>query len=152
MPDAPSLFDGALADSWMRPELVELGRLPMRPPLVSFPDAEAARGPRETSPWHRSLDGRWGFQLFDAPEAVPADAADDAGVSRAVEGHGGPLFLPSLWEGFGGGCHAATRGSRFAGAFSFHPPLTPPRGRGIRVYGSRPRCFRYAFMSGSRPR
>jgi beta-galactosidase len=55
--------------TWKQPEQIAAARLPMRAPLVSYPDADQARasGP---STWERSLDGRWHFQLFDRPEDV----------------------------------------------------------------------------------
>ena len=57
---------------WCQPEVTALGRLPMRPPLVPFPDADLARShdPRR-SPWWRSLDGEWSFLLVPRPEAAP---------------------------------------------------------------------------------
>ncbi|MBW2697809.1 MAG: hypothetical protein JRE70_15115, partial [Deltaproteobacteria bacterium] len=88
------LLDRPLHASWMRPSLVELERLPMRPPLVSYPDVAGARGSeREASPWLRSLDGRWRFRLYDRPQAVPAEVAtpehDDAGWDT--------IAVPGCW-------------------------------------------------------
>lgn len=54
-----------------RPELTELNRLPSRPPLEPYRDADGARtGGR--LPWRRSLDGSWRFRLVDRPAAAPA--------------------------------------------------------------------------------
>ena len=47
---------------WAEPELVHLHRLPMHVPLPLGDDAR------------RSLDGQWGFELFDTPESVPETA------------------------------------------------------------------------------
>lgn len=79
--------------SWEEPECTGLGRLPGRAPLVPFPTARAAlAGPREASPWFRSLDGDWAFRLVDRPEDVPGEFPspdlDDAGWPRIrVPGH-----------------------------------------------------------------
>lgn len=70
-----------------------MGRLPARSPLVPFPDLESAReGSDETSPWRRSLDGRWRFRLVDRPEAAPgsfmaAGYADQSWDRVAVPGN-----------------------------------------------------------------
>ena len=67
---------------WRHPEVPEIGRLPMRAPLVPFPDLATARaadrdGPtdevglgRERSPWVLRLDGSWRFRLVDRPDGV----------------------------------------------------------------------------------
>jgi beta-galactosidase len=86
------LFEQGGVKTWMHPETVSLGRLPMRATLTPYPDAAQAlrRGP---SPWTRSLNGAWRFTLAAAPEAVPADFAgadfDDAGWAE--------LPVPSNW-------------------------------------------------------
>ena len=78
--------------TWMHPQTVSMGRLPMRATLTPYPDeAQAlARGP---SPWVRSLSGTWRFTLAESPEAVSADFAapnfDDSGWTD--------LPLPSNW-------------------------------------------------------
>ena len=75
---------------WTDPEIVSIGRLPMRSPLVAHATVEAARaGDRGASPWWRSLDGDWSFRLYDHPDSVDADAVgiDDAPLTdgwRAV--------------------------------------------------------------------
>jgi beta-galactosidase len=57
--------------SWELPEQTGWGRLPMRSPLVPFPDAEAAlAADHDASPWLHSLDGDWKFTLLDHPGAV----------------------------------------------------------------------------------
>ena len=58
---------GAMGErTWVAPELGSINRLPMRSPLVPFPDAATARGDeREASPWFRLLDGTWRFTLAD---------------------------------------------------------------------------------------
>ena len=55
----------------LQPELTEINRLPARPPLEPYPDSDGARG-GAGSPWRRSLDGEWRFQLVDSPADAPA--------------------------------------------------------------------------------
>jgi beta-galactosidase len=74
------------APTWALPECVGIRRLPARSPLVPYPDRDTAlRGEREASPWFRSLDGAWRFQLCPRPEAAPEDFSatdlDDSGWS-----------------------------------------------------------------------
>ncbi len=76
---------------WADPHLVSINRLSMRPPTTACADLPTARA-GSTSTWHRSLDGRWRFRLFDAPDRVPPSAvvkpADGAGwTSVAVPGN-----------------------------------------------------------------
>ena len=76
---------------WGDPRAVALNRLPMRSPLASHSTAAAACGPREASPWWRSLDGRWRFALRDGPEDVTTDdvtgTASDGWSALQVPGH-----------------------------------------------------------------
>jgi beta-galactosidase len=58
--------------TWVHPETVQLGRLPMRASLAPYPDAESALA-RGASPWIKSLNGDWRFSLVAQPEAIPAD-------------------------------------------------------------------------------
>jgi beta-galactosidase len=63
---------------WADPDIVSIGRLPMRPPSTAYPDLAAARaGDRTASPWWRSLDGRWRLRLFDHPDDVRPKAIGD---------------------------------------------------------------------------
>lgn len=80
--------------TWVAPEIGSIGRLPMRSPMVPYPDAATARpDDRGASPWFRLLDGTWRFTLADRPEVVPADFArpdfDDAGW--------GDIAVPGNW-------------------------------------------------------
>jgi len=57
---------------WTQPEVTAVGRLPMRPPLVPYPDLDLARTHDPArSPWWRSLDGDWRFLLVNRPESAP---------------------------------------------------------------------------------
>jgi beta-galactosidase len=85
---------------WEAPELTSVGRLPMRSPLVSFPDPATARAAaREASPWFRPLGGRWRFVLAASPDAVAGDVADPALDDSAWA----EVDVPGLWtrQGFG---------------------------------------------------
>lgn len=81
--------------TWEAPELTSLGRLPMRAPLVPFPDVRAARrgeADRERSPWLASLDGEWEFRLAPCPEAVdPAWLAPGSGEGWSA------IAVPGNW-------------------------------------------------------
>ncbi len=85
------LVQGA-TKTWMHPETVSLGRLPMRATLTPYPDAAQALQ-RGDSPWTRSLNGAWRFSLARSPEVIPADFAqpgfDDAAWAE--------LPVPSNW-------------------------------------------------------
>jgi beta-galactosidase len=61
---------------WADPHVVSIGRLDMRPPTAAVDSLASARADEDTSPWRRSLDGRWDFRLFDRPEDVPASAVE----------------------------------------------------------------------------
>ena len=86
------LFLQGRTKTWMHPETVSLGRLPMRATLTPYPDAAQALA-RGASPWTRSLNGDWRFTLAAALEAAPAEFADvdfdDAGWAD--------LPVPSNW-------------------------------------------------------
>jgi beta-galactosidase len=87
---------------WAQPEVLALNRLPMRPPLVPFPDADLARtADPARSPWWRSLDGAWRFHLSPRPEAAPTGWTeprfDDSGW-RTVD-------VPGCWTVQGVGDH-----------------------------------------------
>ncbi len=80
LPTMPAPGFGAAGErTWATPEITGVGRLPMRSPLLPYPDLDAARtGERARTPWFLSLDGDWRFQLVARPEAVPATFADPA--------------------------------------------------------------------------
>ena len=80
--------------TWETPELVSIGRLPMRSPLVGFPDDQSARsGDRDACPWFQRLDGDWRFRLFDRPEAVPAEVTAEA----FQDGGWSAVAVPGCW-------------------------------------------------------
>lgn len=59
------------AAALLQPEILEINRLPARPPLEPYPSADEARI-GDGSPWRQSLDGEWRFRLVDSPSAAPA--------------------------------------------------------------------------------
>ncbi len=67
---------------WADPQLVEIDRLPMRPPTRAADTIEHARSDRP-SRWRRALDGRWQFRLFDHPDRVPATAVSKPAVGAS---------------------------------------------------------------------
>ena len=89
---------------WRTPEVTAVGRLPMRSPLVPFPDLRSARAAsrlpvgdarREASPWVRSLDGGWQFRLRARPEEVTradVDPTTDDGSEPWTT-----LAVPGCW-------------------------------------------------------
>ncbi len=83
----------------LQPECIEINRLPMRVPLVPYPDVQMASngGP---SPWSISLDGVWRFKLADRLARVPGDfAAPDFDDSNWAS-----IDVPGNWttQGFDG--------------------------------------------------
>jgi beta-galactosidase len=103
-------FDAGLDGSWQDPGCTGLRRLPSRSPLQPFPAAQAAlAGPREASPWFRSLsrvpepgDGpdpeAWRFRLCPQPRAVPATFR----LPDFDDGDWTPVEVPGNWtlQGF----------------------------------------------------
>lgn len=59
--------------TWVAPELVSIGRLPMRATFYPFPAPDTASLNREDSPFVRLLNGDWHFDLVERPEAVPVE-------------------------------------------------------------------------------
>ncbi|HEY1739836.1 MAG TPA: glycoside hydrolase family 2 TIM barrel-domain containing protein, partial [Acidimicrobiia bacterium] len=87
-------FELAGTRPWEDPELIAIGRLPMRSPLWPAPDVATARaGARDGSPWFRRLDGSWRFTLADSPARVPhgfeQPEFDDSSWSRVA--------VPGCW-------------------------------------------------------
>ena len=81
--------------TWQSPETLSRNRLSARATLFPYPTAAAARGyDRSTSPWWKSLNGEWDFQLVAKPEAVPAEFVHP----DFVPGEGwSKLPVPSNW-------------------------------------------------------
>ena len=84
-------FDG-LPDH-LNPRLTGRNRLPPRSRFTSYPTAEAALAGINDgvpSPWEKSLNGLWQFELYERPELVPDDwnTAD----------RGDDMPVPSHWQ------------------------------------------------------
>jgi len=85
--------------TWAMPEITSSGRLPMRSPLVPYPDLASARADiRDGSPWFRRLDGQWRFRLAHRPEDVPDNFADPALGDEGWDS----ITVPGAWtvQGF----------------------------------------------------
>lgn len=81
--------------AWERPELQEVGRLPMRPALVSFADLEEARTrSADESDFFLSLNGTWKFGLYENPGEVPEAAWQKGRIDRDWE----EIQLPGAWS------------------------------------------------------
>jgi beta-galactosidase len=91
-PDSETI--GAQIAGWVAdPAATGLGRMPMWPSLPPYDDVEAATA-GEPSPWVRSLDGLWRFQLLGSP-IVDEVAVPSSWVLPADGGHdrGAPIYL-----------------------------------------------------------
>ena len=82
-------FD-ALPDH-LNPKLTGRNRLPPRSRFTSYPTVEAALAGINDgvpSPWEKSLNGTWQFELFERPELVPDDwMTADRGDDMPVPSH-----------------------------------------------------------------
>jgi len=67
---------------WADPQLLEIDRLPMRPPTAAVDTLEQIRTDQPPR-WRRSLNGRWQFRLFDHPDRVPATAVTRPATGRS---------------------------------------------------------------------
>ncbi len=60
-----------MSDLFAIPELTEINRLPMHGCGVPFQNREAAAGRKVSdSDWYMTLDGKWKFELYHAPEKI----------------------------------------------------------------------------------
>lgn len=78
---------------WADPAVVEMHRLPMRPPLVTSESVEAMRSNRSSR--RKSLDGAWRLQLFDAPTHVRE--SDFRGRTSALGKRWHRVNVPGNW-------------------------------------------------------
>lgn len=75
---------------------LHVNRLPDRTTVVPYPDAIlAAVGERAASPYFYSLNGLWGFHLYDSPFEIPGDASQWLSERE--------IRVPGCWQmqGFG---------------------------------------------------
>ena len=114
---------------WCQPEVTALGRLPMRPPLVPFPDLDQARShDPERSPWWRSLDGDWKFQLVNRPESAP----DGWHQPRFDDRQWRTVTVPGCWtrQDAGDRPHYTNVQMPFGAKHPRSPSTTPPASTG----------------------
>ncbi len=106
--------------TWQSPETLSRNRLPARATLFPYPTAAAARGyDRSASPWWKSLNGDWDFQLVAKPETVPAEFVRP----EFVPGAGwSKLPVPSNWTMHG---HDRPHYTNVIMPFSNPPPSVP---------------------------
>ncbi len=85
----------------LTPEVSGIGRRPMGAPFAPYDSMTDARR-AEPSPWVRSLDGQWRFELVAGPDDVRArhvDGPTDGWSEITVpgtwvrQGHGSPVYL-----------------------------------------------------------
>jgi beta-galactosidase len=112
---------GARVAFWRDPEVVSVGRLPMRSPLWAHPTTEIVG--RERTPWFLSLDGRWHFRRYEHPDAVPDSVlAADADLTGWTRGE-----VPGNWTlwGVGDVPHYTNIQMPFDGLPPDLPPVNP---------------------------
>ena len=108
---------------WSDPEVVSIGRLPMRPPTVAYQDVATARtADRTASPWWRPLDGRWRFRLAEHPDRVPAAWL---GGAHDDDRRWATLAVPGNWTVQGVGDHPHYTNVQMP--FDGPPPRLPDR-------------------------
>ena len=77
----------------LSPDIVAVGRLESRAPIVGHDTAAAAQVDKP-SRWKQSLDGPWNFRLIDSPDRVPADwPAKAVAMARSWN----PIAVPGCW-------------------------------------------------------
>jgi len=109
--------DGNTATDWENPEIFAINREPAHCTLMPYPDeALAVKAVRQTSPFYKSLNGRWKFNWVKKPADRPLDFyKPDYDVSGWNE-----IPVPSNWQMHGYGIPIYTN--------SQYPfPARPPR-------------------------
>ena len=118
MEDVVSIFPSA---PWTDPAVVEMHRLPMRPPLVVSDSVEAMRQSRAVR--RKSLDGTWRLRLVEAPLQV--GEAELRGRSSTLGKRWHHVVVPGNWtmQGVGDVPHYTNIDMPFDGP----PPNLPQR-------------------------
>ena len=118
-------------DDWIDPQTVGRNRLQPHTDVLPYDDAVTAReGDRVASPWFRSLNGDWAFDLAPSPSDAPEDFADpdfDAADWDDIE-------VPINWQAAG---HGAPHYTNVVYPFPLDPPEVPtenPTGRYRRTF------------------
>lgn len=113
-----NLFSSA---PWADPAVVEVHRLPMRPPLVLSDSVEAMREGRPSR--RKSLDGTWRLQLFESPVHIREAVLRGRSSTLGKQWH--HVEVPGNWtlQGVGDLPHYTNIEMPFAGP----PPKLPTR-------------------------
>ncbi|MGD8777897.1 MAG: glycoside hydrolase family 2 TIM barrel-domain containing protein [Ignavibacteria bacterium] len=112
---------GELPD-WENPTVYQINREPAHLSFIHYPDARSALVDNDlevTSPYHKSLDGKWKFNWSKNPAERPADFyKTDYDVSKWDD-----IKVPATWqtEGYGTAIYVNEK-------YPFHPeyPVNPP--------------------------
>ncbi|MDK1025130.1 MAG: glycoside hydrolase family 2, partial [Gammaproteobacteria bacterium] len=79
---------------WENPEVLAMGRLPSRSPLIPFATTEQALArDRAKSPWFKSLNGKWRFLRVNHPDATPENWQNPE--TNDADWH--KMEVPGLW-------------------------------------------------------
>ena len=106
-------------NDWTDPEVTGRNRLPPHVDIVPYSDRESAlSGSRGDSPWVRSLNGEWQFELAPTPADAPDEFADPDFDAEGWDG----IEVPSNWqtEGYG-----APHYTNVVYPFPLDPPNVP---------------------------
>ncbi len=106
---------------WADPAVVEVHRMPMRPPLVLSDSVEAMRAGRPSR--RKSLDGTWRLQLFESPVHIREAVLRGRSSTLGKQWH--HVEVPGNWtmQGVGDLPHYTNIEMPFAGP----PPKLPTR-------------------------
>lgn len=116
---------------WIDPQTVGRNRLAPHTDVLPYGDSNTARaGDRAASPWFRSLDGEWAFDLAPTPADAPEEFADpEFDVSDWDD-----IEVPINWQAAG---HGAPHYTNVVYPFPVDPPHVPtenPTGRYRRTF------------------
>lgn len=79
---------------WENPEVLAMGRLPSRSPLIPFATTEQALArDRTKSPWFKSLNGTWRFLRVKHPNAAP----ENWETPETSDADWSSMEVPGLW-------------------------------------------------------
>jgi len=118
-------------NDWIDPQTIGRNRLQPHADVLPFEDATAARtGDRAASPWFRSLDGAWDFDLAPTPSDAPESFADPAFDTDDWD----DIEVPLNWQAAG---YGAPHYTNVIYPFPLDPPEVPtenPTGRYRRTF------------------
>jgi beta-galactosidase/evolved beta-galactosidase subunit alpha len=106
-------------DDWLDPQTVGRNRLDPHVDVLPYENPEAARARERTrSPWIRSLDGEWAFDLAATPADAPAGFQDPAFDTGDWDG----IDVPINWQAAG---HGDPHYTNVVYPFPLDPPNVP---------------------------